>query len=71
MNRDLWIAALLFISFALTLATKALPLSPDIIPYMTYASALIDAALTIFFGYTGVKAVRAARNGNSTKTVKK
>jgi ABC-type Na+ efflux pump permease subunit len=61
MTRELWIALLLFLATVITLATQMLPIPANIMPWLIFAVAAINAALTIFFGYAGIKARQAAK----------
>jgi hypothetical protein len=61
MNPDLVSMALLFLSGALVLATKLLPVSPELMPWLIYGSAVIDLALGIFYGRSGIRKFRASR----------
>ena len=61
MTKELWIALLTFIAAALTLATQMLPIPPNVLPYILYGVAVINAGLAVFFGVTGVRARNAAR----------
>ena len=61
MTKELWIALLTFVAAALTLATQMLPVPPNVLPYLLYAVAVINAGLTVFFGYTGIKTRQANR----------
>lgn len=61
MTKELWIALLTFLATVLGLATQMLPLPPEVIPWLVFAVAVINAALTVFFGVAGFRARAAAK----------
>ena len=61
MNKELWIALLTFVATVITLASQMLPIPPELVPWLIFAVAVINAALAIFFGVTGFRARQAAK----------
>ena len=61
MNRELWVSGLSFVATLVVLALQLLPVSPELVPWLTWAVAAINAALGIFFGVSGFKARAAAK----------
>jgi hypothetical protein len=41
--------------------------SPDLLPWLVYGSAVIDLALGIFYGRSGIRQFRAARAAKAAK----
>lgn len=55
-----WIvAALVFLSGVLTLATQMLAVSPDVTKWILFGAAVVDLALGVFFGRSALTARRA------------
>lgn len=53
------IAALVFFSGVLTLATQMLALSPDTTKWVLFGAAVVDLALSVFFGRSALIQRRA------------
>jgi hypothetical protein len=60
-NPQLWVSLLSFLATLIVLALQLLPVPPDLVPWLTWAVAAINAALTVFFGVTGYRARAAAK----------
>jgi hypothetical protein len=61
MNRELWVSILTFAAMLITLAGQFLAVPPDLEPWLVFSVAVINAALAIFFGVTGIKTRNAAK----------
>lgn len=61
MNQQLWIAVLTFLAGVVVLASQILPVSPELMPWLTFAVAVINLALSVFFGISGYRVRQAAR----------
>lgn len=61
------IAALVFLSGVLTLATQMLALSPDVTKWVLFAAAVVDLALAVFFGRTALTQRRARLAAKAAK----
>jgi hypothetical protein len=55
MNQQLWIMVLTFVAGVLALASQMLPVSPELVPWLAFLVAVINLALAIFFGVTGLR----------------
>ena len=60
MSKELWIALLTFAAGVITLATEMLPIPQNVAPYLLFAVGVINLAMAVFFGVTGVRARNAA-----------
>ena len=65
---------LMFLSGAMTLALKVLPVTPELQPWLIFGAGLIDIAMGIMFGRTALRMrsarLAAARQAQATKSVK-
>lgn len=61
MTKELWVSLLTFVAGVLALATQLLPVPPDLIPWLTFAIAVINLGLSVFFGVAGFRARAAAK----------
>ncbi len=60
MNEQLWVAVLTFLAGVIVLASQILPVTPELMPWLTFAVAVINLALAVFFGVQGWR-IRSAK----------
>ncbi len=61
MNQQLWVAVLTFLAGVIVLASQLLPVTPELMPWLTFAAAVVNLALAVFFGVQGINVRREAK----------
>ncbi len=69
MTKEMWVALLTFAAALIVGAMKILPVSPDLVPWLTFVVFGINLALAIFFGVASYRQYKA-RNAAKVQSAK-